>query len=159
MSLKLIKMNNQVPRKFTNFENLFISKFKQFFPSFSNLIVSIKNNSFELTIKSSKTENDIDIWIENDEIGIGIGQWTHTHFNDIDECLLFIKDILDDFIVVWKVTKPDGDWYSGHYDIRLWQENVDKKDWHYNLVDEPDSKLESNDKVHRSTFNKILDDN
>lgn len=152
-------MNDQEPRNLTRFENLFFSKFKQFFPLLSNLKVSIDKKSFDVKIKGSKTNNDILVWIEKDEIGVGIGEWTHTHFKDIDECLLFIKDILDDFIVVWKVTKPDGGWYSGHYDLRLWQENIDKKDWNYNPIDEPDSNLEPNDKVHRSTFNKILENN
>ena len=158
MSLKFIKTNNQETRKLTSFENLFYSKFKQFFPLFSNLKVSIDKKSSNVKIKSSKTDNEILVWIENDEIGVEIGKWTHTHFNDIDECLLFIKDILDDFIVVWKVTRPNGYWYSGHYDIRLWQENLDKKDWNYNHIDEPDSLLDSDDKIHRFTFNKILED-
>ncbi len=47
--------------------------------------------------------------------------------------------------------------YSGHYDIRLWQENAEKEDWEYNLIDEPDSQLEPNSKIFRSTFNKILE--
>ena len=152
-------MNNDFERNITDFEKLFLQNFKQYFPALSNIITTNKNGCLEITIQSYKTENDIGIWIEGNEIGVEIGKWTHTHFTEINDALLFIKDILDDFIVVWKVTKQDGHLYSGHYDIRLWQENVDKKDWNYNLIDEPDSLLESNSKVERSTFNRIIENN
>lgn len=150
-------MNSDYIRKLTECENLFLTKFKQYFPAITNIKVSFERGCFQITIRSEKTDNHVVIWIEGENIGVGIGKWTHTHFDDINESLLFIDDIMNDFIVVWKVTKNNGIWYSGHYDIRLWQENVEKNDWSYNQIDEPDSQLEPDSIVERSTFNKIID--
>jgi hypothetical protein len=77
-------------------------------------------------------------------------QWTHTHPSTIDELIVIIAKIINDEIIIWKVTSPDGTWYAGHYDVIEWEENSA-------MVDKSGA-MEKGDRLERSTFNKIIED-
>jgi hypothetical protein len=111
----------------------------------------IRNNTLHVIIKSPIAGNDLDIFYEHDYIVLSIGEWTHTHPSTINELIMSIAKIINDEIIIWKVTSPDGRWYAGHYNLIEWEENSA-------MVNEPDSNIEKGDRIERSTFNKNIED-
>jgi hypothetical protein len=102
-------------------------------------------------LPSPSTDSHLDIFFDKNDIVLSIGEWIHSHPESTDELIQSIKKIIDEKIIIWKVTRPDGYWYSGHYDIDEWKENI-------NMIDEPDAYIEKGDRIERSTFKKMIED-
>ena len=111
---------------------------------------SILEDTLHIRIKSPVPDNDIEIFYHYYTMVLSIGKWTHTHPETIEDLLLTIDKIIDEEIIVWKVTFPDGNWSAGHYDIYEWEKNP-------HMVDEPDTNLERGDWIERSTFKRIIE--
>jgi hypothetical protein len=117
---------------------------------FLEIVELIQDKTLHIFIKSPIVNNDLDLFYDKNTIVLHIGQWTHTHPETIDELILTIDKIINDEIIIWKVTRPDGYWYSGHYDLIEWQEDS-------TMVNEPDSLIEKGDRIERSTFNTFIE--
>jgi hypothetical protein len=98
-----------------------------------------------------QTNNFLELNYDEDLMILGIGEWCHDHPESVSDAIEIIERTIDDKIVIWKVTRPDGYWYSGFYDIDEWRENKD-------LVDEPDTGIEAGDKIEKATFSKTIED-
>ncbi|MCP4675305.1 MAG: hypothetical protein GY854_07330 [Deltaproteobacteria bacterium] len=94
----------------------------------------------------------IDVWYEDNLMVLNIGDWTHDHPETLGELVEKIERIVDEKIVVWRVTRPNGFEYSGHYDSdELTQEGPE-------FLDEPDTGVEAGDRLQKETFTKLLID-
>lgn len=115
------------------------------------IIETITEGILYIQLPSAETENHIEIFFDESDIVLSIGKWTHSHPSSMEELISDIDRITNGKIVVWKVTRPDGYWYSGHYDVDMYRENI-------NMVDEPDTNIENGDRIERSTFHKVIED-
>jgi len=112
---------------------------------------TLSDNILYIRLLSPSTENHLEIFYNKDDIVLSVGKWTHCHPTPLDELIEKIEKITKEKIIVWKVTRPDGHWYSGHYDIDEWKENL-------TMVDEPDTNIEKGDRIEKATFKSILED-
>ena len=111
----------------------------------------VSNGILYVNLASPISENDLEIFYDCNDIVLSIGKWTHCHPTSMEELNHSIEKIVKGKIIIWKVTRQDGYWYSGHYDIDEWKKNP-------NMVDEPDTNVENGDRIERSTFTKIIED-
>ena len=108
-----------------------------------------ENGRMHIILKSPNTENDIEVFYDNELLVVSIGEWTHKHPESMKRTIELIDDIIKDKIIIWKITKRDQGWYSGHY-------HVDEYAKQPEMVDEPFTYLEDEDLLELSTFNRII---
>jgi len=94
----------------------------------------------------------VDVWYEDYLLVLNIGEWTHDHPESLGELIEKIERIVGEKIVVWRVTRPDGNWYSGHYDAD------ELKEFGPEFLDEPDSGVEAGEHLQKETFTQVLED-
>jgi len=109
-------------------------------------------------IESKNTENHIYVSGDEDFIILDFGEISHCHPADINETIQLIKDYLGNQLIIWKVSRPNGYWYAGHYSLKDWIENKEKGDWYFNLIDQPDSLLEVGDRIERFNYQTVIED-
>jgi len=110
----------------------------------------ISEGKLFILIPNQQTNNYLELNCDGDLMILGVGEWCHDHPESVPNAIEIIKRIIHDNIIIWKVTHPNGYWYSGFYDVDEWKENKD-------LVDEPDTGIEPGDKLEKSTFSKTLE--
>ncbi len=132
-------------------EQSMLRSFRKKFAHRFQITESISEGFLLMHLVNSLTNNSLELSYDDDLLVLGVGKWCHDHPKSVPDALEMMEQIIDDRIVIWKVTRPDGYWYSGFYDIDEWKEKVD-------LVDEPDTGIESGDKLEKSTFSKRLED-
>ena len=94
----------------------------------------------------------IEVWYEEELMVLNIGDWTHDHPESLDELTHKIDRIVEEKIVVWKVTRPDDYEYSGHYDLDELREKG------LQFLDEPDSEVEPGDRLQKETYTQLMED-
>ena len=121
-------------------------------PADCTLDEAITEGRLHVRMLKHEVRNIIDVWYVDDLMVLNIGEWTHEHPNSLDELTHIINRIVQNKIVVWKVTRPNGYWYSGHYDLD------ELKIQGPELLDEPDSDIETGDHLQKETYDKLLED-
>jgi hypothetical protein len=104
-------------KKLTDNERVLLSHLRANVPSGCHCDVTILDGRLHVRFSKSSFRHQIDIGYEGELIVLNIGDWTHDHPESLDELTYTIRRIVEEKIVVWRVIRPDGYEYSGHYDI------------------------------------------
>lgn len=114
---------------------------------------SIKNENLFITLSISKAKFEIDICFDNqnDLIVLNYGNWTHEHPETFSELSDILNKVIEEKIVIWKVTRPNGYEYFGAYDLDDYNENP-------MYIDEPDSNIEVGDYIIKKTIFQIIEE-
>jgi hypothetical protein len=137
--------------KLTRLEKSMLEHLRSNPPIGCSLDVTIENERLYIHVTKSDSRHPIDVFSEDELMVLCIGEWTHDHPETLAELSDIIDRVVKDKVIIWKVTRPNGYEYSGHYDIDDWKANPE---W----VDEPDSYIEPGDRLQKETFTKLIED-
>lgn len=119
----------------------------------NKILIDTEYRGEKLHIKLSDNTalHDMVLYHEGHSMVLVIGTWTHCRPRNFEALKHKIERVLREKIVIWKVSRPNGYTYYGHYDI-------DEYETHTCIVDQPDTVVEEGDRVQKSTFKKLVED-